>query len=509
MPKDNRWKSTQQHFVFNNGTEPETLDPHLMTGSPELRLARGLFEGLTTLDPSSLTPRPGVAESWELSEQGTLYTFQLRKNARWSDGSPLTANDFLKSWKRALSPDTGGAYVNLLFCIEGAEAYFKGTETDFETVGIRTDGPHVLQVSLVSPCSYFLELTAFSAFFPVRVDLIQKHESRWMQPEHLVVNGPFILSDWAPRQHVELKKNENYWDARFVKLNKVTALPLDDLNTAYQLFIKKKVHWLAAIPQARIEEIRRHPDYYVTPFFGTYFYRFNTTGEPFTDSRVRRALCLATDREEITRHILKSGQLPVSSLCPPISGYKPIEGLKYNRTAARNMLREAGYGEGMKRFPPIEILYNTSEAHKTIAEAIAQQWKRNLGITVSARNVEWKIFLNDMKDLQYEVCRSSWIGDYGDPGTFFDIFTGDDGNNRTGWVNEEYDSLSELASGEPLHSRRLEYFTRMEHILVEEDCPIMPIYRYVNQGMLAESVCGWYENIRDIHNLKYIWLEGE
>lgn len=509
MPQTDTWKDTEQHLVFNNSTEPETLDIHMMTGSPELRLAISMFEGLSTLDPSSLEPRPGVAESWEISSNATVYTFHLRKSALWSDGSPLTANDFVKSWERALSPATGGAYANLLFCINGAEPYFKGEETDFSSVGIRALGSHKFEVSLTSPCSYFLELTAFPTFFPIRVDLVEKHGVKWMQPEHMVVNGPFRLAAWAPRQHVILVKNDHYWDAPFVKLKKATALPLDDLNTAYQLFLKKEIHWLTGIPQARVEEIRRHPDYFVTPFFGTYFYRFNVTREPFTDPRVRRALCLATDRREITHHILKSGQLPVASLCPPISGYKPVEGLRYDREAARKLLAEAGYGEGKLRFPPVEILYNTSEAHKTIAEAITQQWKRNLGITVSARNVEWKIFLNDTKELQYQVCRSSWIGDYGDPSTFFEIFTGDDGNNRTGWANAKYDELADLASKEPDHSKRLEIFTAMERILVEQDCPIMPLYRYVNEGMLAENVYGWYENIRDVHSLKYIWLEGE
>ncbi len=509
MPESDSWKSTKQHLIFNNSTEPETLDVHMMTGSPELRLAISLFEGLTSLDPGNLIPRPGVAEDWKISDDKTVYRFRLREDALWSDGSGLTASDFVKSWERALSPATGGAYANLLFCIRGAEAYFKGQETDFTTVGVRAVGTHELEVSLKSPCSYFLELTAFPTFYPIRVDMVEKHGVKWMQPEHLVVNGAFRLSEWAPRQHVILVKNEHYWDADFVKLKKVTALPLDDLNTAYQLFLKKKVHWLTGIPQARVEEIRRHPDYFVTPFFGTYFYRFNTTRKPFTDSRVRRALCLATDRREITHHILKSGQLPVSTLCPPISGYEPVGGLEYDRDAARKLLADASYGEGKLRFPPIEILYNTSEAHKTIAEAIAQQWKRNLGITVSARNVEWKIFLNDTKDLQYQVCRSSWIGDYGDPSTFFEIFTGDDGNNRTGWANAKYDELADLAAREPVQAKRLEMFAMMERILVEEDCPIMPIYRYVNEGMLAENVYGWYENIRDVHSLKYIWLEGE
>jgi oligopeptide transport system substrate-binding protein len=306
-----------------------------------------------------------------------------------------------------------------------------------------------------------------------------------------------------------MTRNEHYWDRTFVRLTKVTALPFDDLNTAYQLFLQGEIDWMPGVPQARIDEVKRHPDYYVTPFFGTYFYRFNVTAPPFNNKLVRRAFGLATDRKEITDHILKSGQLPVGSLCPPVAGYEPKAGLSYDRDAARALMQQAGYGEGGKAFPPVEILYNTSEGHKLIAEAIAQQWKRNLGVTVAARNVEWKIFLNDMKDLKYQVCRSSWIGDYGDPSTFFDCFTSEDGNNRTGWRNAAYDTLADEARMSVDHAARIAIFHKMEKLLSEDECPILPIYRYVNQGMLAEHVLGWFPNIRDLHNLKYIWLEKE
>ena len=508
-PEGEAWRKTEQHLILNNNSEPATLDPHTMTGSPEIRLARALFEGLTTLHPETLAPAPGVAREWKVADGFRKFTFRLRKEARWSDGKTLRAADFVRSWKRALTPATENAYAGLYYPIEGAEAFFKGMIDDFAKVGVRAVDDLTLEVRLRHPCTYFLELTAFPTFYPVRTDLTEAHGARWTQPEHIVVNGPFVPVEWDPRRSVVVRKNERYWDADYVKLGRITFLPLDDLNTAYQLFLKGKAHWLTGVPQARVEEIQRHPDYYVTPFFGTYFYRFNTTRPPYDDARVRKALCLATDRREITEHILKAGQLPVGSLCPPVGGYDPVDGLSYDRDAARRLMADAGYGPKGKTFPPIEILYNTSEAHKVIAEAIAQQWKRNLGLTVSARNVEWKIFLSDMEALKYDVARSSWIGDYGAPSTFFDCFRGGDGNNRTGWKHARYDRLAQEAAAETDPARRLKRFREMETILVEQECPIMPIYRYVNQGMLSPRVRGWFPNIRDIHNFKYIWMQED
>lgn len=503
------WARSEQEFVFNNSSEPQTLDPHRMTGSPEIRLARALFEGLTTLDPRSLTPRPGVASGWRVSTNGLTYTFTLRPDARWSDGQALTAHDFVRSWRRVLTPATGAAYANLLFAIEGAEELLAGKTGETDSLGVRATADNTLVVRLRHPCAYFLELTAFPTLYPVRADIIDAHGDAWTRAEHFVGNGPFSLDAWEPRRHVIMKRSSTYWDRDFVRLRTVKVLPFDDHNTAYQLFLKGAIDWMPAVPQARIDEVRRHPDYYVTPFFGTYFYRFNVTMPPFDDKRVRRAFCMATDRHEITDHILKSGQRPVTTLCPPIGDYAPEGGRPFDPRGARELLADAGYGPDGRDFPPVEILYNTSEAHKLIAEAIAQQWKRALDVTVSSRNVEWKTFLSDMRQLKYQVCRSSWIGDYGDPSTFYDCFTSDDGNNRTGWSRAAYDALAEAARATVDSAHRRASFQKMERLLVEDACPILPIYGYVNQGMLAEHVLGWFPNIRNVHNLKYVWIEKE
>ena len=507
-PSSNKWKETKQHFIFNNGTEPESLDPALITGVPESRVVGALFEGLVDLDPKTLEPRPGTARSWTVSDDALQYTFHLRLDAKWSDGTPVTAKDFHSAWERVLNPMTGAAYAYQLFPIVGAEEYQSRKLTSFDDVGIKIVDQHTLEVTLKSPCSYFLDLIAFHTLFPVRVHLIKSKGDRWVRPENIISNGPFKLKSWEPRQKIELVKNPYYWDAEFCKLDKITVLPYDDLDTAYKLFLDSKIHWLPGIPLAKLDEIKRNPDYYVMPYLGTYFYRFNVTRPPFDDVRVRKAFSLAIDRNVITDHVLKGGQQPATWFCPPVAGYKPVNGLAYNKEAAKKLFNKAGYSvDGKKSFPVVELLYNTSESHKIVAEAIAQQWKTNLGVKVALRNTEWKVLLNDMDTLNYQIIRSSWIGDYGDPNTFFDMFTKDGGNNRTGWSNARYDELLKEASLELDNTKRLELFREMERILVVEEFPILPLYMYVNQGLLAETVQGWYENIRDHHPLKYIWFE--
>ncbi len=507
LPKTENWKANKQHFIFNNGTDPESLDPALITGVPESRLVGELFEGLVNLDPKTLEPRPGVAYRWEILNNGLTYKFHLRKNAKWSDGADLTAHDFYQSWKRVLTPSTGSSYAYQLFPVKGAKESHTNPINSFNNVGIKVIDKHTLSVQLHSPCNYFLDLVAFHTLFPVPVSLINKYKDQWVRVEHIISNGPFKLSAWKPRQKIDMVKNEHYWGSKICKLEKITVFPYDNLDTSYQLFLQNKILWMPAIPLEKLNEIIRNPDYYVMPYLGSYFYRFNVTKAPFDDVRVRKAFSLAINRRVITEHILKAGQQPATWFCPPVSGYEPVQGFKYNRDRARKLLAEAGYGANGHPFPNVEILYNTSEQHKKVAEAIVQQWKHNLGVSVSLRNTEWKVLLNDMDNLNFQIIRSSWIGDYGDPNTFFDMFVTNGGNNRTGWSNKEYDSLLLETQRETNKVKRHEIFQKMERLLVEKEFPILPLYIYVNQGVLNETVNGWYENVRDMHPLKYIWLE--
>lgn len=508
QPEGDAWKKEDQHFVFNNGTEPETLDPALITGVPESRIVDGLFEGLVSLDPETLAPRPGVAESWAVSDDQKQYTFVLRKDAKWSNGEALTSADFVASWQRVLNPKTGAAYAYQLYPVKNAEAYNQGKLQDFTQVGVQATDAHTLMVALENPCPYFLDLVAFHTLFPTPSAPIRQHGDRWVMPENIVCNGPFRLAKWLPDQRIELTPNPHYWDRTQVKLSKITFRAQSDLDVAFKAFLKGELDWLPAIPVSKVDEARKHPDYYVAPYLGVYFYRFNCTKPPFNDARVRRAFAMGTNRELITSHILKGGQEPATWFCPPAGGYEHVQGLAYDPDGAQELLAQAGYGKGDNPLPTIELLYNTSEGHKAIAEALSQQWKDNLGADIALHNSEWKVFLSDMNQLNYQMCRSSWIGDYNDPNTFFDMWVTNGGNNRTGWSSKPYDALLRQAAEEANRDQRMALFQQMERILVEQELPILPLYIYVNQGLLAEHVMGWYDNVRDYHPLKYIWLEA-
>lgn len=507
LPEGNDWKKTKQHLKINIDAEPETLDPALMTGVTEFRMAINLFEGLVSYDPKTLEARPGVAKSWKVSNQSMHYTFQLRKDAKWNDGSPITAKDFVYSWKRALTPKTAASYAYLFFPILGAEDFHTGKLKDFSKVGIKATSDHILEVVLHQPCLYFLDLAAFPTFYPIPKHIIAKHHDRWTKPEHFIGNGPFKLNQWKTRQYLTLEKNAHYWDHKSVYLERVTAYFYDDLETAYKLYLQGKLHWLPSLPINKIQEAMYHSDYYVMPYMGSYFYRFNTQHVALKDKRVRKALSISIDRDIITKKILQSGEESAQYFCPPVGDYQHVQGIDYNPELARKLLQEAGYGPKGKAFPILEILYNTRDSHKKIAESIAEQWKKELNINIKLRNTEWKIFLKEMDQLQFDICRSSWIGDYGDPSTFFDLFQSKGGNNRTGWSHKEYDDLLIQSQKELDSKKRLKLFKLMERILVEDEFPIMPLYIYVNKGLLSEQVNGWYENIRDTHPLKYIWLE--
>jgi oligopeptide transport system substrate-binding protein len=528
-PESDDWKKVEQTFTFNNGAEPETLDPHTMTGVPEHRLASAIFEGLVSQHPETLAPTPGAAERWEVSKDGLTYTFFLRAGLKWSNGKPLSARDFMASWERVLRPTVASQYSYMLYPIKGAEAYNKQAwpkdvapvtapfvpvekldqsklAVKWSDVGVQVKDERTLVITLAHPCAYFLDLVAFETMMPVPLELVTEHGDRWVRAGTIVGNGPFKVEKWEPNQPMVLLKNEHYWDATFVKLTRIEVLPLVDQEVAYKLFQQGKCHWMDDVPIAKIDEVKRLPEYYVAPYLGTYFYRFNCTKKPFDDPRVRKALSISIDREQITRDLLKAGQVPATWFTPAMPGYEPPKGLPYDREAARRLLAEAGYPDG-KGFPVTELLYNTLEAHKLVAENVVQQWRENLGITVSLRNSEWKVYLNDVQHLQYQLARAAWIGDYVDPNTFLDMFVTDGGNNQTGWSNKRYDELIAGAAKELDRAKRAKLLQEAEKLLIEQELPIMPVYIYVKKGLLSARVGGFHENVRDQHPLQYLWME--
>ncbi len=494
-----------QELSFNNGAEPQTLDPAIMTGVLESRLALALYEGLTSYDPQTLETRPGAAQSWEITPDQLDYTFHLRPGATFSDGEAVTAEVFRASWLRVLDPAIGASYAYQLFPVAGAEDYHTGKSRDPSTVQVTSIDPMTLHVHLARPCPYFLDLCAFPTLNPVPLAKVAAFKEQWTQPANFAGNGPYVLTAWTPRSSIVMEPNPRYWDRSHITLTRITALPYTDAETAYKQYQGGSLDWSPGVPPSKMDEVLRLPDYYVAPYLGVYFYRFNCAKPPFDDKRVRIAFSLAIDRKLITEHVTKGGELPASWFCPDCAGYHHVDGLPYDPQRARALLAEAGYGPGGKPFPATELLTNDTTIHRAIADSVMQQWHDVLGVVVSPSFREWKVYLDAVEHQDYQIARSSWIGDYGDPNTFFDMWVTDGGNNHTGWSSADYDRLLHASQSEPDHAKRLALFGQLEHLLVVEEEPVVPIYIYVTQRLLRENVQGWFENVRDIHPFQYLW----
>ena len=497
----------EQVFRINNTAEPESLDPALVTGVPEHRIIGNLFEGLTTSDPKDLSPRPGMAASWTVSRDGLVYTFKLR-DARWTDGKPVTAHDFVYAWERVLNPMTGAKYAQQLFYLKNGEDYNKGRIADFSQVGVKALDDRSLQITLRCPTAYFLDLTSFYTLYPVPRWTIEAHGKDWVKPGRIVSNGPFRLVSWVPQKDLILEKNPTHWDAAAIKLQKVIFLPTDDLNTAYKQFLAGESDWVPTVPPAQIDAARKRPEFYVMPYLGTYYFRFNLTKPPITDVRVRKALSMSVDRESLTKYVTKAGEIPSSTFVPAgMRRYEGVRGLPFDVAGAKKLLAEAGFPDG-RGFPKVEVLYSTSELHRVVTQAVQQMWKEHLGIQMDLTNVEWKVYLARQGSLDYQISRAGWIGDYVDPNTFLDMWITGGGNNQTAWSNKRYDELIAQAACKIVNAKeRMRTLQEAEKILVADEVPIMPLYTYVNKGMLSRRVKGWWPNILDQHPLKFISLE--
>src|SRR5215469_9262447 len=383
-----------QIFNLGNGTEPQDLDPHVVTGVTESYIIMSLSEGLVNYDPHDLHAIPGVAERWDVSPDGKIYTFHLRDNAKWSDGQPVTARDFLESYKRILTPSLGSEYSYMHYVVKNARAYNEGTITNFDDVGYKVLDDHTLQITLEAPTPYFLSLINHTSWYPVPLRVIRKYGdpyqrgNHWTHPGNFVGNGPFVLSKWRIIDIVAVRKNTNYWDHEHVRLNGINFYPIESDDTEERAFRSGQLHATYTLPLAKIDYYKEHyPDLlHIEPYLGNYFYRINVTKPPFNDKRVRQALAMTIDREAIVKTVTRGGQLPAFNLTPPgTAGYTCRTLLHENDEEARRLLAEAGYPDG-KGFPTIELLFNTLESHRTIAEAIQQMWKTKLGIDVRLVN---------------------------------------------------------------------------------------------------------------------------
>jgi len=497
-------------FTYANGAEPERIDPGLMSGQPDGRIARALFERLTSPDAKTLEPRPGQAYRWDLSPDGLTYTFHLRPGIVWSDGRPVTAHDFLWSWMRVLEPVTASRYATFLYPVANAEAYNKGELKDPAKVGLAAPDDSTFVVRLGQPTSYFLTLTYFYTCLPVPRQVIEKHGARWTRIENIAGNGPFRLSYWRQNDRFEMVRNPTYWDVANVKLDRVVAYSVDDLNTCTNLYKAGVTDWNPSgyLPAQYIPYMRDYADYRTGRYQATYFYSINVTRPPLDNVWVRRALNLAVDRETISRDLLKGSRDPWGNLSPSgYPGYQHPPGITYDPEKARECLAKAGYPGG-KGFPKISILFNTSEDHRRIAEAIQAMWRRDLGIDIELSNQEWGSYLQATTSLQYDIARRSWIGDYLDPNTFLEMWRTGDGNNRTGWSSPQYDALLRRAAAELDPTKRFALLAEAEALVLDQGI-VIPIYHYSTVELLKPYVKGLYQTALDVHPLQHVWIDRE
>ena len=502
-------------LLKGNGGEPKSLDPHLVTGVPENKIIQALIEGLIAYHPEDSTkPAPGVAETWEHNDDYTVWTFNLREDAVWTNGDPVVANDFVYSWQRMLSPALGAEYATMLYVIDGAEAFHQGQTEDFSTVGVRAIDDRTLEVRLKGPTPYFALMLKHYSFYPVNPRVVEEfggmtnRQSGWSTVENYVGNGPFKIKSWSTNEVLEVEKNPDYWDAETVQLNGIRFFPIENVNTEFTAFQGGRLHVTNEVPTDRIPSLRdQMPDQLrIEPYLGSYFYRVNVTREPFDDPRVREALALAIDKKLIVERVTQGGQTPATGFVPEMEGYTSSQKVQTNVARAKELLAEAGYPDG-RGFPNAEILINTSESHRKVAEAIQAMWREALGIEVGIYNQEWKVYLDSQSSLNYDLSRSGWIGDYVHPSTFLDIFTTGNGNNDTGWSNAEYDRLIAQAQVAGDETERVQLLKQAEAILLEE-LPVLPIYWYTRVYMKDPRVEGWEPKLLDNHPYKYIRLSA-
>jgi oligopeptide transport system substrate-binding protein len=503
-----------EQYRVGNGDEPGDLDPQIAIGQIEHDIMLSLYEGLVYGDAKDVSPRPGVAESWDISPDGLVYTFHLRRSARWSNGETVTARDFYESYHRMLLPSLGAQYAYMLYPVTNAEAFNSGQITNFDQVGFKVLDDHTLQVSLHSPTPYLLSMMVHDSWYPVPIATIKKYgaiddrSNPWTRPEHFVGNGPFTLKEWRMNSHILVVKSPTYWDAEHVRLHSIYFDPEESYDTEERMFRSGQLHTIRQAPISKVAFYRKYKPRLINiyPELTTYFYKFNVTRPPLTDKRVRLALAMAIDRRAITETVTRAGEIPAYCLTPPgTAGYTAKARLREDPAEARRLLAEAGYPDG-KDFPNLSMLYNTLQNHKAIAEAMQEMWRKNLNIHVTLRNEEWKVYLDAMRNTNYDIGRGSWGADYIDPGTFLDLFLSDGGNNETGWSNPDYDRLCRQAASTGDRAARYAAFQKAEAILMDE-MPIFPIYIYSNARLIQPCVKGWYPNLLDQSDYRSIYLE--
>ena len=489
-------------FDINIASEPESIDPALNSAVDGAIMISHLFESLIRWDDDgngNAVLKPGIAESWDVSDDGLTWTFHLR-DAKWSDGKPIVAEDFVYSWNRLVNPDTGADYEYMLDMVKGYEE---------KKLDISAPDEKTFVVNLSVKCPYFEEICAFPAVMPVRKDAVESAENWTNSPDSLISNGPYVLKEWKHNQVIEMEKNPEYYDADSVKAEKLAFHLQDDQNAIYASYRSGDLDFIESVPQEEVQKLLDTKELKVCPYVGTYYVVFNVEKEPFNDARVRKAFSLVIDRDFIVKQVSGKGEEPASGYVP--SGVYDADGAEgddfrttggdyysvkvedyeKNVEEAKKLMEEAGYKDG-EGFPQVEYLYNTNEGHKAIAEALQNMWQEKLGVQVTLQNQDWNVFLTERKQGNFSIARSGWIADYNDPMSFIDMWMTGGGNNDAQYKNPKYDELVKAAKATSDQAERMENMHKAEDILVGEDAVVAPVYFYTNSYMMKPNVQGLY-----------------
>lgn len=529
-------KSSKDSITALFGSEPTTMDPGLIQTLDATTYCVHLFEGLTRNDHGKFVP--GVAKSWDISKDLKTYTFHLRDNAVWTDGQPVKAQDFEYAWKRNLDPRTASPYAYIMYYLDGGEAYnsyaMKENPTDEEKkkeeadlqalqdqVKVKALDDKTLEVTLLAPASFFLEiLSTQSVFYPLRKDIIDANSETWTQnKETFITNGAYKLKEWKHSDEIIVEKSDNYWDKGHAIFKEIHFKLMDDFNAALSATEAGEIDVnYASMPNAEIPRLEKEGKATIYPDVATYYYDFNVTKPPFDNAKVRKAIAYAIDRQYIIDKVTLAYQKPAVGMVPygfpdPIANkdFRDADPTKYlpENTSkveeAKKLLAEAGYPDG-KGFPEVEFIYNTSEGHRVIAEAIQEQLKNNLGISVKITNMEWAVFVEERNKHNFNFCRDGFGADYGDPISLLDLFTSKSGNNSSAWNNPEYDKLIDTIKNTADQKVRFDSMHKAEQLLMEE-MPIMPIYFYTKTIMEPKNLKNQYKAPTGIYFLDTAYFE--
>jgi len=503
---------------INMGSEPKTMDPTLNSSVDGALYVSHNFEGLTTKDKEGSIV-PGMAEKWDISDDGLTYTFQIRDNAKWSDGEPVTAHDFVYTWQRAVDPMVASEYSYQLAPIKNAAAITAG-EMPIDNLGARAIDDLTLEVTLEAPTAYFLELTAFPTYFPVRRDIIEEYGDKWtFTPETYISNGPYKMTERSIDDKIVMEKNEHYWNIESLIPNKLVFVLMQNENSSVAGIKEGSLHFADEPPPQDIPTLIEEGLIQVYPYLGTYYYALNFTNETLKDPRVRKALSLVIDRNYLVEKVSKGGELPAGAWIP--DGVKDVEGdfrknggdyysidpadHEANVAEAKKLMEEAGYPEG-KGFPVLEFKTNSAAMHTSMFEAIQQMWKESLGIDSTMIQEEWAVFQQTRNDKSFVVVRHGWIGDYNDPMTFIDVFVSDSPQNNGGYSNAKFDALVQTAKLSGNQNVRMKAMHDAETILLEES-GLIPIYFYTQPLLVDPRLKGVVFDSLGMHKFNYSYIE--